>query len=335
MQKDANIFDIARMAGVSKSTVSRVLNGHAGVSKATRARVLQAIDECTYIPNNAARNLSSITTQSVVLLVHGIANPFFSRVITLIFEEMRGKNYELILHNCELSDDISITDVAVGIYKEKRPKGMIILGGHFEETYAPLRAMELPIVMVSATIRGITDRLWFSSITIDDEREGERLAGHICQSGHKDIAVIGQSYFRERGMRRVLEDSGVRTHIADLDYDRAYQFKIGYKAAKKMLAQGGFTCFVCLSDVLAIGALRAIHENGLRVPEDISIVGFDGIENSAYTNPPLTTFVQPYEEMAAQSVEILLGIIECTRTHAHIILQTTLDEGASFRPVGS
>ena len=334
MQKDANIFDIARMAGVSKSTVSRVLNGNTGVSEVTRARVQQAISDCTYIPNNSARNLSSITTQSVVLLVHGIANPFFSRVITLIFEEMRGKHYELILHNCELSQDTSITDVAVRIYKEKRPKGMIILGGHFEENHIPLRTMALPIVMVSATIRSITDRSWFSSITIDDEKEGARLAGYVVDNGHKDVAVIGHSYFRELGICRTFEKERVRAKIAELDYDRAYQFKTGYKAAKKLLAQGGFTCFACLSDVLAIGALKAIHESGLRVPQDISVVGFDGIENSAYTNPPLTTFVQPYEQMAKQSVEILLGIIEGTRTHEHIILETTLDEGASCRAVG-
>ena len=348
MQKDANIFDIARIAGVSKSTVSRVMNGHAGVSEATRKRVQQAIADCTYIPNNSARSLSSITTQSVVLLVHGIANPFFSRVITLIFEEMRGKNYELILHNCELREDISITDVAVRIYKEKRPKGMIVLGGHFEANYLPLKAMAqpitdgrnrhqatgIPIVMVSATIRSTEDRSWFSSITIDDENEGAHMALHINENGHRDVAVIGHSYFREQGMYRTFKQLGVRTHIAALDYDRAYQFKTGYKAAKKMLAQGGFTCIACQSDVLAIGAMKAVHEVGLRIPEDISVVGFDGIENSAYTQPPLTTFMQPYEQMAIKSVEILLGIIEGTRTHEHLILQTTLVEGASMRSVG-
>jgi LacI family transcriptional regulator len=115
-----------------------------------------------------------------------------------------------------------------------------------------------------------------------------------------------------------------------LDYDKAYLFQTGYKAAKKLLETGKHTCFLCLSDVLAIGAMKAVHEKGLRVPQDISIVGFDGIENGAYTNPTLTTFVQPFEEMADKSVTTLLGLISGECEHRHFILNTTLERGKSF-----
>ncbi|MCL2499309.1 MAG: LacI family transcriptional regulator [Defluviitaleaceae bacterium] len=333
MPKDANIYDIARLAGVSKSTVSRVLNGHKGVSEDTRARVRQAIEDCTYIPNNSARSLSSISTQSIVLLVHGITNPFFSRIISLILENLNGKDYDVILHSCELDANISMADTAISIYKEKRPKGIILLGGYFEENYPSLKMIGVPIVMASTTVLKTEDRSWFSSVTIDDETEGAKIADYICRNGHRDIAVIGQYHLREKGMAKVFGEYGITPTSVALDYDKAYLFMTGYKAARKLLEQGKHTCFLCLSDVLAIGAMKAVHEKGLRIPEDISIIGFDGIENGEYTNPTLTTFVQPFEEMAERSVSTLINLINADCPHTHIILHTTLEKGGSFCPL--
>ncbi|MCL2604863.1 MAG: LacI family transcriptional regulator [Defluviitaleaceae bacterium] len=333
MPKDANIYDIARFAGVSKSTVSRVLNGHKGVSGETRARVRKAIEDCTYIPNNSARSLSSISTKSIVVLVHGITNPFFSRMISLILEKLNGKGFDVILHSCELDENTSMADTAISIYKEKRPKGMILLGGYFEENYQSLQMIGVPIVMASTTVLKSDDRTWFSSVTIDDEGEGAKMAEYVCLNGHRDIAVIGQYHLREKGMARVFNDYGITPTAVGLDYDKAYLFKTGYKAARRILKQGTHTCLLCLSDVLAIGAIKAVHDKGLRIPEDISVVGFDGIENGEYTNPTLTTFVQPFDEMAVQSVSTLLGLINDKEPHRHIILHTTLEKGGSFAPV--
>ncbi|MCL2202897.1 MAG: LacI family transcriptional regulator [Defluviitaleaceae bacterium] len=333
MQKDANIYDIARLAGVSKSTVSRVLNGHKGVSEDTRKRVQQAINDCTYIPNNSARSLSSISTRTVVLLVHGITNPFFSRIISLILEKMHDLNYDVILQSCELGSGQSMADAAISICKEKRPKGIFLLGGYFEENYPTLQMLNVPIVMVSTTVFYAPDRSWFSSVTINDEHEGEKMADYICRNGHRDIAVIGEYYQREKGMRKIFGQYGLHPRSGEVEYDQAYLFQTGYKTAKKFLEQGQYTCFLCLSDVLAIGAMKAVHERGLRVPEDISVVGFDGIESGGYTNPTLTTFVQPFDEMAEKSVETLLGIIDEGKPHEHIVLQATLNECGSFRSI--
>jgi LacI family transcriptional regulator len=335
MQKDANIYDIARLANVSKSTVSRVLNGHSGVSTKTRGRVLKAIEDCTYIPNNSARNLSSHSTQAIVLLVHGINNPFFSRIISLVLERLNLEKepYDIIVQSCELGFGLSMAEAAVSICKEKRPKGIILLGGYFEENYPSLKSIGLPIVMVSTTVYKTTDRSWFSSITIDDEKEGARMAEYVCRNGHRDIAVIGQYYLREKGMEKVFKQYGANAAAGRLAYDRAYLFKTGYKAARELLKQRKYTCFVCLSDILAIGAMRAIREKGLRIPEDISIIGFDGIENGGYTYPSLTTFVQPFDEMAEKSVSTLLGLIDSDNPQSHIILKTTLEKGGSFMAV--
>jgi LacI family transcriptional regulator len=330
MRKDVNIFDIARLAGVSKSTVSRVLNGRDAVREETRARVRQAIDEYTYIPNNSARCLSALSTQTVVLLVHGITNPFFSRIISLILEKMYNRNFGVIVQSCELEFNTSMTDAAIGICKEKRPKGIILLGGFYEGNYQGLQTIGVPIVMASATINGVDDRSWFSSVTIDDEKEGSKIADFVCRNGHRKVAVIGQNNLREQGIVKTLGQYGVPYKTAELAYDRAYLYKTGYKAAMKLLEEKDYTCFLCLSDVLAIGAMKAVREKGLRVPKDISVVGFDGIENAAYTNPALTTFVQPFDEIADKGVSTLLGLINGNKPHKHIILHTTLEEGGSF-----
>ena len=329
MQNDVNIYHIAQLAGVSKSTVSRVLNGHADVSKNTRMRVRQAIEESSYIPNNSARSLPSFSTKTVVLLVCGITNPFFSKIISIILEKM-SRSYDVILHSFEPGVDVNIIDAAISICKEKRPKGMILLGGNFEESHEMLRNLHIPIVMASTTIHGCEDRSWFSSISLDDEKEGYKMADYVCKGGHRKIAVIGQYGLREAGIYAAFKEYGVEAAEGELEFDRAYSFLTGYKAAKKLLESDTYTCFLCLSDVFAIGVMKAVLEKGLRIPADVSVVGFDGIENSFYTNPLLTTFVQPFEEIAEKSVSQLLALINKGEPNRHITVLTEINTGGSF-----
>jgi len=333
MIKDANIYDIARTAGVSKSTVSRVLNGHSGVKVATRERVQQAIKDYAYIPNNSARRLSSLSTQTVVLFVCGITNPFFSKIISHILEKMSANNVDVILHSYEPDFDANVVDALISICKEQRPKGIILLGGSFEENYQKMRLISTPIVMASTTIFEDRNRTWFSSVTIDDEEEGRKMAEYICQNGHSKIAVVGEFYRRELGMSGVFSKYGVSAVSGGLEADRAYSFRTGYLTAQKLLENGKYTCLLCMSDVLAIGAIKAVHEKGLRVPEDVSVVGFDGIENGEYANPVLTTFVQPFDEIAERSVSVLLGLMNDGKPHNHYILSCKLEPGGSFKPL--
>jgi len=330
VSKDVNIYDIAQLVGVSKSTVSRVLNGHAGVSEGTRKRVLQAIEDNTYIPNNSARSLSSLSTQAVVLFVCGITNPFFSKIISLILEKMNKEGIDVVLHSFEPGFDSNIIDAAISVCKEKRPKGIILLGGSFEGNHHKLRMIGVPIVMATVTAHSGGDRSWFSSVTIDDEKEGSNMAEYACKNGHRKIAVIGQHYLREKGLKKAFKRYKITAAEVELEFDTAYSFQSGYKAAKKLLDKGDYTCLLCLSDVFAIGAIKAVQEKGLRVPQDVSVVGFDGIENGAYTNPTLTTFVQPFNEIAEKSVATLLGIINDGKAHRHHIVGSTLEEGGSF-----
>jgi len=335
MEKTATIFDIARTVGVSKSTVSRVLNGHPGVSDKTKKKIQQAIKDFTYIPNNSARSLPSLSTQTVVFMVCGITNPFFSKIISLILEKMDMNGVDVTLHNYDPGFDSNIMDVLISICKEKRPKGVILLGGSYEDCYLKMRNITAPIVMASSTIFGDDDRSWFSSITIDDEAEGSKMAEYIYENGHRKIALIGEFYRREKGIYKAFGKYGIQPAIGELEYDRAYSFKTGYKSAKKLLTTGEYTCLLCLSDVLAIGAMKAVKEKGLRIPEDVSIIGFDGIEFGEYTNPVLSTFMQPVDEIVEKSVSTLLGLINDGKAHSHHTLSSTLAQGGSFQAFGS
>jgi len=332
MKNDINIFDIARIAGVGKSTVSRVINGHAGVSEETRLRVLQAIEQNTYIPNNSARNLSSHSTNTVVLLVYGITNPFFAPIISHILETMQNRNYAVLLHSYEYGSATSMVDAAVSICKEKRPKGLMLLGGNFEEKQDLLRQIDIPIVTISTKIHD-SDTSWFSSVTIDDKQEGQKIAEYICAGNHRKIALIGQHGLREEGMNKVFKQHGITPATVELDFSKTYSYSVGYNAASKLFKQGQYTCLICLSDVLAIGALKAAIDAGLDVPNDISIIGFDGLETAGYTNPSLTTFVQPAKELASKCVSLMLDVLDEGKGHKHLTLTTTLAPGGSFRNI--
>jgi len=334
MNDSVNIFDIAKIAGVSTSTVSRVLNGHGDVSVKTRKRVQQAIDETSYIPNNSVRSLSRISSHCVVVIVSDVTNPFFSRMISLIQAELDKARYAMILQNYDPVSDDDIVDTAISLYKEKRPKGIIILGGDFEKSHQRLRQIDVPIVLATSTIHASTERSWFSSITIDDELESANIASYICDNGHKRIGVIGTHILRSKGFCNVLRERDISFVEADLEFENVFTYRAGCRAAREILESGNTcSCIFCFSDILAIGAIKAIREKGLSIPEDISAIGFDGIEISEYVNPMLTTVKQPIDEIARTSVMALLDTIQNGKPPVHLVLPAALIEGESFRPI--
>ncbi|MCL2084317.1 MAG: LacI family transcriptional regulator [Oscillospiraceae bacterium] len=332
MQENVNIYDIAKYSGVSTSTVSRVLNGHRDVSLKTRALVLQTIKDYAYIPNNSARNLPCSSTKAVGVVVAGVTNPFFAYMISIIQTELKKNSYMTILQNHDPKSDADIVDTAVGLYKEKRPEGLLFLGGDFERKHQMLRLVKIPIVLVTTTIRAECERSWFSSITVDDEREAFNIANYICSKGHKRIAVIGNHLLRKKGLDDALRERGISAAEIRIEYGVAFSYEAGYLAAKRLLESGSYTCILCFTDILAIGAMKAIREKGLDIPGDISVIGFDGIEIGEYVSPMLTTVKQPAEGMARQSVSVLFGAMQYDAPHMHMVMPTTLIEGGSFGP---
>ena len=337
MAEDVNIIDVAKYAGVSVSTVSRVLNNHPDVSVKTRQKVMDVIAQHSYVPNNSARNLKRESMKAVGVVVKGFTNPFFTRMLDVIQSELEQWRYLMLLHQVEPNQDE--IEAAISLVKEKKPRGLLFLGGNFQQKRDKLAVLDIPFVMTTITIHKDVDRTAFSSVTIDDYAEAYKITDKICKSGHKSVAAIGFrqddrsiSRLRVDGFRQALQDNGCegREHIA---YASEFSMQAGYRAAQKLLKGDKFSCLFCISDMLALGAIRAIHDSGLRVPQDISVVGFDGIDAGRYSIPSLATVKQPDEEMANESIRILMDCLHKKSPHEHKVFDAVFWEGESFRPM--
>lgn len=332
------IIDIARVAGVSVTTVSRVLNNHPDVSQKTRDKVMAAINENQYIPNDSARNLKRESLRAVAVIVKGFSNPIFTAMLEIIHQELENNDYLMLLHQVDPSQDE--VAAAISFCKEKKPQGLIFMGGNFQHSRGMLSMLNVPYVMLTITMHKNVDRSTFSSVTVDDYAAGYTVAKQAIKAGHRELAVIG-SNANDRSISRLRID-GFRMALSDLHcdfeenhiaYAGQFSYQAGYDAAKHLLSRVSFTCLFCISDILAIGAVRAIHDAGLTVPDNISVVGFDGIDEGRYHIPSLATMRQPQKEMALSGVQILLSHIRKRAPHKHLLFEPSFFMGESFAVV--
>lgn len=325
-----NIKDIAKLAGVGVSTVSRVINNHPDVKEKTRQKVMAVINEAGYIPNNSARNLKRIDSNHVGILVKGKYNPFFAKIVESIEARMADEGYNLLLHynNCEVDD----VEAAVEVVMEKKLCGMICLGGNYDRLDdSRLVGLHTPMVLASTCVDEKADRTLFSSITIDNVRAARQAVEHLCQLGHRRIAIIHSgdadtcnAMPRLEGYRNALAAHGIPFSEELVDAGD-YTFEDGEAAMNRLLERcPDLTAVFATSDTKAIGAAKAILKSGRRIPEDVSVVGFDGLEYGAYYNPALTTVKQPFEEMGEQAVEMLFRLMRKKTAHEHRMLETEL-----------
>ncbi|WP_294187559.1 LacI family DNA-binding transcriptional regulator [uncultured Clostridium sp.] len=326
-----NIRDIARIAGVGVSTVSRVINNHPDVKEQTRERVLEIIRENNYIPNNSARNLKKNNTKNIGVLIKGVFNPFFSEMLDLISKRISKAGYSMILeHHDYLSDD-EMSNL-ISIIKEKRLQGVICLGGNFTEVKNDdFDEINVPVVLTSINHKYGKELSNFSSVSIDNEKSAYSATKYLIDCGHKNIAIIlgdeydiGISYRREAGYLKALNDNGIQFNkeykiLGNYNYRGAYD-----KTIKFLEDHNEVTAIFAISDIMAVGCAKAIKDKGLVVGKDISIMGFDGMDISEFYNPTITTVIQPKVEMAKISVDLLLDLMANKTENKHIILNTEL-----------
>lgn len=334
---DITIVDIAKLAGVSVSTVSRVMNKHPDVSAKTREKVMAVIDQYSYVPNDSARNLKRESMKAVAVIVKGFSNPIFTSMLGIIQHELEQNQYMMILTQVDTRNDE--VAAAISLCKEKKPRGVIFMGGNFSHTSDTLAMLDVPFVMLTITLQENVDRKSFSSVTVDDYSAAYDVALRAWEGGHKRMAVIAAteddtsiSRLRLQGFQQALADKDLNHTEEQVAYAGVFSHAAGYNAAKTLLERTDFTCLFCISDTLAFGAIRAIHDAGLRVPEDISVVGFDGIEEGRYFIPSLATMKQPETEMAHESVRILLNHIRAGAAHKHVLFDADFYQGESFAP---
>lgn len=328
------IKDVAEYCGVSITTVSRVLNNHPDVRESVRARVMQAVRELHYVPNSSARDLGKSQTDTIGVVLRGATNPFLTSVFRSVEQAVTAAGYAMALQQIGTDDD----EVAAGaaLVRSKRLRGLILLGGEFD--YSPERVADLEVPFVCCTFTGSFGSLQkssYSSVSIDDYAEAHRAVTTLIRHGHRRIAVIlgaindrSISELRYRGYCDALRDAGI-TPDPDLVAEcGSFEMLDVYHATKRLIVQHkDVTALFTISDLMAMAAIKALHNNGQRVPEDCSVISIDGIEMTRYIVPTLTTLVQPGDEMGTQAVNILLEVIDGKGTHRHLRLETTLREG--------
>ncbi len=337
-RKKANptIVDIAARAGVATMTVSRVINESGYVSEAMRERVMKAVREMNYHPNGLARSLKSQRTQVVGILLPDIANPFSAQLVSGIQEMLMARGYSSFITISERS--AAREEAGIKALFDHRVDGIIIATRETRsgnELLARLTGRNLPMVVVG--------RNWHHAqvdrVTADHGKGGYEAVKYLIQAGHRRIAFVGVTMANGAELQRFqgyLE--ALRDH--DLPVDESLVVgpetlsgpgystqEDGYQGMQRLLSLAKRpTAVFARNDFTAIGAMCAIHDAGLNVPDDFSVVGFDNVPLAAYTSPPLTTVHQPTQEQGRQAASLLLERIEGARdrTRREIILDCKL-----------
>jgi LacI family transcriptional regulator len=301
------IREVAESAGVSYATVSHVINNTRLVSPETRERVLAAMAELNYRPNALARSLRQGKTNTIGLVLPDSANPFFAEISRCIEDETFKKGYSVFLCNTEL--DIQRELFYVDVLSKKQVDGIIfVAAGDQADSLDFLVSRNMPVVMIDRDVPNVE-----VDAVLTDHRLGGYLATrHLLELGHTRIACIAgpssitPSAERIIGYRKALEEAG-------LPYDEKLVLRGDYHAQSGMDITHTIlrmdprpTAIFALNDLMALGALRAAAEAGCSVPTDLAVVGYDDLELSHFTNPPLTTIAQPKTEIGAQAVDLLV-----------------------------
>ena len=313
------IKDIARLSGCGVATVSRVLNHHPDVSEATRQRVMAVVEQHGFQPNTNAKHLKQQADTSIAILVKGTQNMLFADLVEKIQALLRDSDRDAAVYY--LDEDANEVAYASQLCRERKPVGILFLGGDLEFFREGFRRIHTPCVLLTNSAQEL-DFPNLSSLTTDDQAAASQVMDYLIQRGHRRIGVLGGnwacsqsqiSYRRLLGCRAELLRRGLPFDAGQCEPCR-YSMADAYAAAGRLLDRcPDLTAIFAMSDVMAIGAIRALHDRGKRVPEDISVVGYDGIPMARYCVPRLTTVQQDTQRLAQQGVELLLRSISQTR----------------------
>lgn len=329
------IVDIARESGYSVSTVSRVLNNRRDVSPAAKEKIMQIVNAYNFVPNDNAKNLKQVISKSIIVMVKGTSNMLFANIIEEIQSVVDSSDYTAAVYY--LDEDEDEIDKALRLCRERKPLGILFLGGNPESSDNEFKDINVPCVMVTNR----ADEVGYpnlSSVATDDAKAAEKAVDLLIENGHSKIAEIGgdlaisqTAIHRHRGCVKSFEKHGMTMN--DAYYEKArFSFDSAYRAMTRLLEKDiEITAVFAMSDVMAIGAIRAIRDKGLSVPEDISIIGFDGTMLADYYNPKIVSVRQGYKQMAVRSVEILFNMIDLNKTATHELIPFTITEGESIK----
>ena len=337
-ERRATIRDVAALAAVSHQTVSRVINGQTSVAEPTRRRVVEAIEQLGYVPSPMARGLISNRTHTVGMVTADISDGFFARAVAGAEAEARRRNYYLIVGSVEESPDDQEGTGYLRLMLDRRVEGLILARPGVVVAGEQLeRANRASIPLLSI---GSSQPHGFTVVDVDNRRGGRDATDHLIRLGHRAIATIvgprdwPSAEARRGGYDDALRAAGIPVDPALAESAPDWGLESGYAATDRLLARGRpITAIFAHSDLMAIGATRRLRSQGLRVPEDVSVIGYDDLPVAGYVDPPLTTVHQPMREVGALAADILLDrIAGVDRAPGPHLLQASLVVRQSTAP---
>lgn len=327
------IRDVAAESGVSITTVSRALNESGRVGSATRDRVLAVAVRLGYQPNDLARSLHGGATGTIAVLVPDITNPFFPELVAGVQAVVNERGNLLLL--CQTNEDADTAARELLHLRRKRVDGVILVGGLAGDAVHTELASGLPVVTVDRDAG--TDGAWV--VRSDHRRGGQLATEHLVELGHERIAhIAGPAHLtvaqdRRDGYQKALADAGL-TFDDTLVVDGDFLEESGYDALRALRrTRRRFSAVFCGNDMMAIGALRALDELGVPVPDAVSVVGFDDIHLASYIRPGLTTVHQPIEELGRRAATLLLDTALAGGSPSTEVLDVHLVRRATTGPV--
>ncbi len=337
MKQRATIKDVAREANVSPATISYVLNGKESISEETKLRVHKAMEKLNYIPNLSARGLVKNTSKLIGVVIPQTEpgstllfnNSFYSEIMSSIEYYARIQGYHVL---------ISATDANESYFKlakQRNLDGIIIIGAYPDCFFMDIKKTQIPIVIIDSYF----EDHYFHSIQINDRYGGYIATKHLLDKGHRRIGIFtgcikegGVVKKRYDGYVDALKEYGLPVKQTDI-FEGTVDFDSGLKLAKNLLdKKSDITAVFCIADILAIGAMKEFHNRGVRIPEDISIMGFDDLVISRYVSPSLSTIHQNIEEKGESAVRLLLNSMNGAQSgKQELILPISLIERDSVK----
>ena len=332
------IKDLSAQTGYSVGTISRVLNNQPNVSEKARKAILAAAEASGFQLNTNAKQLKQQHSNTILAVVKGTSNQFFAGLVESIQKRLINTTYPLVVDYID-EDDNEVRS-AVQLCREKKPRGVLFLGANRQNLEADFGKIDVPCVVVtnSAADLGFPN---LSSVASDDRQATRDAIDALVEMGHRRFVVIGGEHRvsgtagkRYEGCLEAFRANGI-TFDEEQDYEAVrFSYEEGYRAAENLLDRGRqFTALFAMADVMAIGAIRALTDRGLKVPEDVSVMGFDGLKLADYMVPKLSTVRQDVDALAEASIRILLENIPTLRSPRHETVPVQVELKESIRKV--
>ena len=327
-QDEVSIADIARAAGVSHSTVSRALHDSPLISENTRARIQSLAREMGYTPNAIAQSLHTRQTSSIGLVVTSIADPFLSDVVKGVEEVARARGFSVLLSTSHNDPDQEMA--VIETFRRRRVDGILVASSRLTSEYTErLAQLQVPTVLINSQAEPLDGRLHW--VAVDDYQGAKIAVEHLLQLKHRAIGYLSvdsrprSAQQRLEGYRSALGEAGITAHdtwVVSMPGTRASpeeDMQAGQQGLPRLLA-AGVTALFCANDMIAIGALLVCREQGIAVPQHLSVIGFDDIMVASYVTPALTTVRQPKAELGRIAMRTLLDLLDRRPAYNHTLL---------------